>query len=65
MTRQEDHLFKPGLNRLLKDTAAQDMVEYCLVFACIGLLAIASTNGVAANVAQMLTTVGNGLTGSI
>jgi Flp pilus assembly pilin Flp len=41
------------------------MIEYCLIFTCVGLLAIASTNGVAANVAQMLTTVGNGLTGSI
>jgi Flp pilus assembly pilin Flp len=65
MTRKGAHMRTPNLSHLITDTEGQDMVEYCLILACIALLAITSSNGVAANVVQMLTTIANGLTGAI
>lgn len=65
MARQAARLRKLNLVRLIHDCSGQDLIEYALVAACIGLLAVASTNGVATTVGQMLITVGNTFTSSI
>ena len=57
--------FKQLLNDLVTDESGQDLIEYALVAALIGLGAVASMNSLSTQVAGAFNTVGNTLTSSV
>lgn len=56
----------PGtMARLLLEEDGQDLIEYALVAALIGLGAVASLRGLATRISSALTTVGTNLTSNV
>ena len=53
------------LSQLTKDDSGQDLVEYALIAALIGLAAVTSAHGVAVSVSSAINIVGSGLTSSL
>ena len=51
--------------RLLLEEDGQDLIEYALVAALIGLGAVASLRGLATRISSALTTVGTNLTSNV
>jgi Flp pilus assembly pilin Flp len=52
--------FEAYCRRLVDDERGQDMIEYALIAATIGLGSVAGIHGVAASVAGYMQTVGQG-----
>jgi pilus assembly protein Flp/PilA len=50
---------------LVRDESAQDLIEYALVAALVGLGAVASLKGLATSVSTVFTSVGTTLTNSL
>ena len=57
--------FKQLLNNLMADESGQDLIEYALVAALVGLGAVASMNTLSKNIGNAFNTVGTNLTSSI
>jgi pilus assembly protein Flp/PilA len=56
---------KPILCRLLRDEDGQDLIEYALLGALIGLGAVISVKGLGTKIAGSFTAVGSTLTSSV
>jgi len=56
---------KPSLRHLLADDTGQDLVEYALLAALIGLGAVTSLKGLSTKIGDSFTTVGSTLTSSV
>ena len=52
----------PTLARLWKDESGQDLVEYALVSACIGLASVTGIHGIAAVISRSINVVVNRFT---
>jgi pilus assembly protein Flp/PilA len=57
--------FKQLLNNLMTDESGQDLIEYALIAALIGLGTVASLNGLSTSIGGFFNTVGNNLTSSV
>ena len=57
--------FRRLFTELLKDESGQDLVEYALIAAIVGLGTAAAMRGVATEIASALATVGSRLTASV
>lgn len=57
--------FKQILSSLITDESGQDMIEYALVAALIGLGATAAMSGLATTIGTNLTAVGTKLTNAV
>ncbi len=55
----------PCIRSLVQDEDGQDLIEYALVAAIIGLGTIAGVNGVGNKVVSFITFIGNGLTAAL
>jgi pilus assembly protein Flp/PilA len=53
------------LVQLLSDDSGQDMIEYALVAATIGLGTVAGVNGLAAHISNYFTIVDNGFSNAV
>ncbi len=51
-----------GLSEFLRDESGQDLIEYALVAALIGLGAVATLKGLDTKIANAFTTVGTSIT---
>lgn len=56
---------KQLLNNLVMDESGQDLIEYALVAALVGLGAVASMKTLANSINTAFTTVGNNLTSNV
>jgi len=56
---------KQLLNNLMMDESGQDLIEYALVAALVGLGSVASMNGLASSIANTFNGVGNALTTAV
>lgn len=54
--------YRAILNNLLQDESGQDLIEYALVAALIGLAAVAAMGGVANGIQKAFNNVNNDLT---
>ncbi|SNS26316.1 pilus assembly protein Flp/PilA [Granulicella rosea] len=54
-----------GLSKLIQDESGQDLIEYALVAALVGLGALTSMSSLANTVSNAFNTVGNNLTSGI
>ncbi|ACO33857.1 hypothetical protein ACP_1103 [Acidobacterium capsulatum ATCC 51196] len=61
---EERHMkhYRTVLNNLLQDESGQDLIEYALVAALIGLAAVAAMSGVANGIKNAFNSVNNQLT---
>jgi pilus assembly protein Flp/PilA len=57
--------FKVLLNNLMTDESGQDLIEYALVAALIGLGAVASLKSVSGIIGNVFTSIGTNLTSAI
>jgi pilus assembly protein Flp/PilA len=57
--------FKQLLNNLMTNESGQDLIEYALVAALVGLGAVASMNTLSTQIAGAFNGVGNTLTSSL
>jgi len=53
------------LARLLSDESGQDMIEYALIAATIGLGTVAGINGIAASISGYMSQVGAGFDNAV
>ena len=51
--------------RLVEDERGQDLIEYALVAATIGLGTVAGVHGIAVSISSYMTIVGNGFDASV
>ena len=56
---------RPSLSQLLHNESGQDLIEYALVAALIGLAAVAAMHGLSTRIASSFNSVGNNLTSAI
>ena len=56
---------KLALVRLLQDESGQDLIEYALVAACIGLVAVAAMGTLASNISNAFSAVGSKLSSAV
>lgn len=54
-----------NLKRLLRDESGQDLIEYALLAALVGLGAIVSMRGLSTKIGNSFNTVGNNLTNDV
>jgi pilus assembly protein Flp/PilA len=59
------NLTNPTLSRLLRDETGQDMIEYALIAALIGISAIASTKILSTRIASAYASIATTLTSVI
>ena len=57
--------FKLFLNNLMTDESGQDLIEYALVAALVGLGAVASMKTLATNISSAFTSIGTSLTSAV
>lgn len=57
--------FRRLFTELLKDESGQDLVEYALIAAVIGLGAVTTMRSLATTISSVLTSVGSRLTASV
>jgi len=70
MIEQDDNLANPQVPRfswshLLRDETGQDLIEYALVAAIVGLGAIASLKGLSTRIGTSFSTVSSTLTSAV
>jgi pilus assembly protein Flp/PilA len=53
------------LSRLLRDESGQDLIEYALVAAIIGLAAVAAMSTLASNISNAFSAVGSKLSSAV
>ena len=56
---------KQLLNNLIAEESGQDLIEYALVAALVGLGSVASMQGLASSISNAFAGVGNALTNSV
>jgi pilus assembly protein Flp/PilA len=56
---------KQLLNGLIADESGQDLIEYALVAALVGLGSIAAMQSLAASIANTFSAIGNSLTNAV
>jgi pilus assembly protein Flp/PilA len=56
---------KQLLNNLISDESGQDLIEYALVAALVGLGSVAAMNGLATSIANTFGGVGNALSNAV
>lgn len=56
---------KQLLNNLVKEDSGQDLIEYALVAALVGLGAVAAMKGLAGNIGTTFSGIGTSLTTSV
>ena len=56
---------RPSLSQLLHDESGQDLIEYALVAALVGLAAVSAMRGLSTRIASSFNSVGNSLTSAI
>ena len=54
-----------AITRLIVDESGQDMVEYALIAASIGLASVAGVNGIAASISRYMSIVGTGFDNAV
>jgi pilus assembly protein Flp/PilA len=57
--------FNRLFSNLLRDESGQDLIEYALVAALVGLAATASVRGLATSIGTALTSIGSRLTANV
>jgi len=57
--------FKQLLNNLMVEESGQDLIEYALVAALVGLGAVASMRTLSTNIGTAFTSIGTSLTGAV
>ena len=57
--------FKVLLNNLMTDESGQDLIEYALVAALIGLGAVASLKSISTIIGTVFTSIGTNLTNAV
>ena len=57
--------FTDILNRVLSDESGQDLIEYALVAALVGLGAVTATSSLATSIGSTFTSIGTTLTSSV
>jgi pilus assembly protein Flp/PilA len=57
--------FKQLLNNLMVEESGQDLIEYALVAALVGLGAVASMRTLSTNIGSAFTSIGTSLTGAV
>ncbi len=55
----------PLLSTLLHDDSGQDLIEYALVAALVGLAAVSAMHGLSTKISTAFNSVGNSLTSSV
>ncbi len=63
--RRNLEAFRKPLWRLLRDEAGQDLIEYALVAALVGLGAVASMKTLSTKIGTAFTTIGTSLTSNV
>ena len=56
---------KQQLSKFLKDESGQDLIEYALVAALVGLGSVAAMSGLSNSIANTFNGVGNALTNAV
>ena len=56
---------KQHLQKFMNDDSGQDLIEYALVAALVGLGAVAAMNGLSTSIANTFSGVGNSLTNAV
>ena len=56
---------KQALNNLMADESGQDLIEYALVAALVGLGSVAAMNTLSGSIANTFSGVGNALTNAV
>jgi pilus assembly protein Flp/PilA len=56
---------KQLVKNLIAEDSGQDLIEYALVAALVGLGSVASMNGLASSIANTFNGIGNALTASV
>ncbi|HEX3569476.1 MAG TPA: Flp family type IVb pilin [Acidobacteriaceae bacterium] len=56
---------KQHIRKFLKDESGQDLIEYALVAALVGLGSVAAMNSLSGSIANTFTGVGNQLTNAV
>ena len=54
-----------GVKRLLRDESGQDLIEYALLAALVGLGAVVSMRGLGTKIGNGFNTIGNNLTNDV
>ncbi|HKO18791.1 MAG TPA: hypothetical protein VJU82_07880 [Acidobacteriaceae bacterium] len=54
-----------ALVRILAEESGQDMIEYALIAASIGLASVAGVNGIAASISRYMSIVGTGFDNAV
>ncbi len=57
--------FKQLLNNLMVEESGQDLIEYALVAALVGLGAVASMRSLSTSIGSAFTSIGTTLTGAV
>ena len=57
--------FKQIMNNLMVEESGQDLIEYALVAALVGLGAVASMKTLSTNIGSAFTSIGTTLTGAV
>ena len=63
--RKSFQVAQKPLHRLLRDEAGQDLIEYALVAALVGLGAVASMKTLSTKIGTAFTTIGTSLTSNV
>ena len=56
---------RPSLSSLFSDESGQDLIEYALVAALVGLAAVGAMRGLSTKISTAFNAVGNNLTSSV
>ena len=65
LARCHKHVNTQSVRRLLHDESGQDIIEYALVAALVGLSAVISLHGLSNKIGNTFNSIGSGLTNAI
>ena len=60
-----EFVFPVGILRFAEEESGQDMIEYALIAATIGLASVAGVNGIASHISGYMRLLGNGFDAAI